>query len=169
METLNKIEGVKAVENLSLCTESGAAIIADAIKKYNLKRVIVAACTPRTHLPVFQAVLRDANLPPRMLEFVNIREHCSFVHMQAKDKATQKALRLIEAGLQRVKLLEEVPTKAVDVTPRALVIGGGIGGLSAAVELGEQGYEVVVVEKNPTIGGRMAQLDRTFPTDDCSI
>ena len=144
-------------------------MIAEAIKKYDLKRIIVAACTPRTHEPVFHAVLRDAGLPPRMLEFVNIREHCSFVHMKAKDRATQKAFKLINASLERARLLETVPTKTVEITPRALVVGGGIGGLSAAVELGNQGYDVILVENKTTIGGRMAQLDRTFPTDDCSI
>jgi len=110
-------------------------------------------------------------LPPRYLEFVNIREHCSFVHQapEVREKATKKAIELIRAGIARSKLLEDVPTKTVPVTPVALVVGGGIAGLSAAVDLGEAGYKVYLVEKNTTIGGRMSQLDRTFPTDDCSI
>ncbi len=103
------------------------------------------------------------------MEFVNIREHCSFVHQQDRENADQKAIQLIRAGIARARLLEPVPTKTVPVTPEALVIGGGIAGLSAAIDLGDAGYKVHLIEKNTTIGGRMSQLDRTFPTDDCSI
>jgi len=103
------------------------------------------------------------------LEFVNIREHCSFVHQGERGKALLKSIELIKAGIARSRLLEDVPTKTVPVNPVALVVGGGIAGLSAAIDLGEAGYKVFLVEKNPTIGGRMSQLDRTFPTDDCSI
>jgi len=110
-------------------------------------------------------------IPPRYLEFVNIREHCSFVHQapEVRGKANEKAIEMIRAGIARSRLLEDVPTKTVPVTPVALVVGGGIAGLSAAVDLGDAGYEVYLVEKETTIGGRMSQLDRTFPTDDCSI
>jgi heterodisulfide reductase subunit A len=102
---------------------------------------------------------------------VNIREHCSFVHQapDVREKAYQKAIELIKAGVARAKLLEDVPTKTVPVKPVALVIGGGISGLNTAIDLGDAGYKVYLVEKNTTIGGRMSQLDRTFPTDDCSI
>ena len=136
-----------------------------------LSRILVAACTPKTHQPVFHAILAEAGLPPRYLEFVNIREHCSFVHQapEVRAKATAKAIELIRAGIARAKLLEDIPTKVVPVTPVALVVGGGIAGLSASIDLGDAGYKVYLVEKNPTIGGRMSQLDRTFPTDDCSI
>ncbi len=113
--------------------------------------------------------MTEAGLPPRYLEFVNIREHCSFVHQQDRDNADIKAIELIKAGIARVVLLEDVPTKKVPVTPTALVVGGGIAGLSTAIDLGDAGYQVHLVEKETTIGGRMAQLDRTFPTDDCSI
>ncbi len=110
-------------------------------------------------------------MPQRYLEFVNIREHCSFVHQapEVRSRATDKAIELIRAGIARAKLLEDVPTMTVPVTPSALVIGGGIAGLSAAVDLGDAGYKVYLIEKNTTIGGRMSQLDRTFPTDDCAI
>jgi heterodisulfide reductase subunit A len=86
-----------------------------------------------------------------------------------RERATTKAIELIKAGIARAKLLEDVPTKTVPVEPSALVVGGGIAGLSAAIDLGDAGYKVYLVEKNTTIGGRMSQLDRTFPTDDCSI
>ncbi len=113
--------------------------------------------------------MEEAGLPPRYLEFTNIREHCSFVHQQDRDNADKKAIELIKAGIARVVLLEDVPTKTVPVNPVALVIGGGIAGLSTAIDLGEAGYKVHLIEKETTIGGRMSQLDRTFPTDDCSI
>ena len=91
------------------------------------------------------------------------------MHQQERENADQKAIELIKAGIARARLLEPVPTKTVPVVPEALVIGGGIAGLSAAIDLGDAGYKVHLVEKNTTIGGRMSQLDRTFPTDDCSI
>jgi heterodisulfide reductase subunit A len=110
-------------------------------------------------------------VPQRYLEFTNIREHCSYVHQaeDVRDKATLKAIELIKAGISRAQLLEDIPTKTVPIKPTSLVIGGGIAGLSAAIDLGDAGYNVYLVEKKTTIGGRMSQLDRTFPTDDCSI
>jgi heterodisulfide reductase subunit A len=152
-----------------MCTEGGSSYIKEKIIEQKLDRIIVTACTPKTHQPVFHAILKEAGLPPRYLEFVNIREHCSFVHQQEREKATQKAIELIRAGIARAKLLEDVPTMTVPVKPVALVVGGGIAGLSSAIDLGNAGYKVYLVEKKTTIGGRMSQLDRTFPTDDCSI
>jgi heterodisulfide reductase subunit A len=154
-----------------MCTEGGSSYIKEQLEESKIERIVVAACTPRTHQPVFHAILAEAGLPPRYLEFVNIREHCSFVHQapEVREKAIQKAIELIKAGIARARLLEDVPIKVVPVKPVALVVGGGIAGLSAAVDLGDAGYKVFLVEKNTTIGGRMSQLDRTFPTDDCSI
>lgn len=169
VEEINKLEGVKAFEYLSMCTEGGSTYIKEQIKEAKLDRIVVAACTPKTHQPVFHAILKEAGLPPRYFEFVNIREHCSFVHQQEREKALKKAIELIRAGIARARLLEDVPTKTVPVKPVALVVGGGISGLSAATDLGDAGFKVYLVEKNTTIGGRMSQLDRTFPTDDCSI
>jgi heterodisulfide reductase subunit A len=168
---LNKLEGVKAFEYLSMCTEGGSSYIKEQIVEFKLERIVVAACSPRTHEPVFHAILSEAGLPPRYLEFVNIREHCSFVHqaLEVREKAILKSIDLIRAGVARARLLEDVATKTVPVKPTALVVGGGIAGLSAAVDLGDAGFKVYLVEKNTTIGGRMSQLDRTFPTDDCSI
>lgn len=162
---------IKAYEYLSMCTEGGSTFIKEKIEEFNLERIVVAACTPKTHQPVFHAILSEAGLPPRYLEFVNIREHVSFVHQapEVREKANQKAIETIKAGIARAKLLEDVPTKTVPVVKEALVIGGGIAGLSTAIDLGDAGFKVHLVEKNTTIGGRMSQLDRTFPTDDCSI
>ena len=154
-----------------MCTEGGSSYIKEQIVEFKLERIVVAACSPRTHEPVFHAILSEAGLPPRYLEFVNIREHCSFVHqaLEVREKAILKSIDLIRAGVARARLLEDVATKTVPVKPTALVIGGGIAGLSTAVDLGDAGFKVYLVEKNTTIGGRMSQLDRTFPTDDCSI
>ena len=108
-------------------------------------------------------------MSPSYLEFVNVREHVASVHMEEPEDALQKAKDLVRAGVARAAKLEDVPRKVVSVKPTALVIGGGIGGLSAALNLGDEGFQVYLVEKAPSIGGHMAGLDRTYPTDDCSI
>ncbi len=118
---------------------------------------------------MFQSVLTAAELPKRMLEFVNLREQDAFVHMHEKEAATEKAKSLIASAVERTKMLEEIPTEIVDVTRKALVIGGGVAGLQAALDIAKLDYDVTLVEKSPTTGGKMAKLDRTFPTDDCSI
>ena len=154
-----------------MCTSGGSEYIKGQIEERNFDRIVIAACTPLTHEPVFHAILKEAGLPQRYLEFTNIREHCSYVHQDPKirNKALYKAIELIRAGISRSRLLEDIPVKVVSIKPVALVIGGGIAGLSAAIDLGDGGYKVYLVEKNTTTGGRMSQLDRTFPTDDCSI
>lgn len=108
-------------------------------------------------------------MDPSYLEFVNVREQVSFVHMQEPELAQKKAEELLAAGVARASFHEIIPTKKFPVTNKTLVIGGGVGGCQAALDLAKQGYEVFLVEKEPTIGGKMAMLDRTFPTDDCSI
>lgn len=163
------MSNIWAYEYLSMCTEGGSAYLKEQHEEIHFDRVVVAACSPKTHQPVFHAILEELGIPPRYLEFVNIREHCSFVHQQRKEEATEKAIELIKAGIARSRLLENVATKTVPVRPVALVVGGGIAGLSAAIDVADAGNKVYLVEKNTTIGGRMSQLDRTFPTDDCSI
>ena len=109
------------------------------------------------------------DVDPSYLEFVNIREHASFVHRNDKPGAQEVAEDAIKSAVARAAVLEKILVKEVDITKKALVIGGGVAGLSAAIDLADQGFEVHLVEISPTIGGKMAQLDRTFPTDDCSI
>ena len=135
----------------------------------NANRLVVASCTPKTHEPVFKSVLESMNVDSSFLEFVNIREHASFVHRQNKPGAQKVAEDAVKSAVARAAVLEQILVKEVDITKKSLVIGGGVSGLIAAIDLAEQGFEVHLVEKNPTIGGKMAMLDRTFPTDDCSI
>lgn len=158
-----------ATDNISFCTTAGADVIKAGIEEHNINRVVVSACTPKTHEPVFQAVLKDAGLRPSYLEFCNIREHVSFVHMKEKEKAQKKAEELISAAVARAVFVEDIPEKTFPVEKKTMVIGGGVGGCQASLDLAKQGYDVYLVEKQPTIGGKMAMLDRTYPTDDCSI
>ncbi len=135
----------------------------------NANRLVVVACTPRTHEPVFKSVLESMNIDSSYLEFANIREHSSFVHKQDKRGAQMVAEDAIRSAVARATVLEKILIKEVDITKKALIIGGGVAGLSAGIDLAEEGFEVYLVETRPTIGGKMAKLDRTFPTDDCSI
>ena len=135
----------------------------------NANRLVVVSCTPKTHEPVFKSVLESMDLDSSYLEFVNIREHSSFVHRNDKEGAQRTAEDVVKSGVARATVLEKILVKEVDITKKALIIGGGVAGLSAGIDLAEEGFEVYLVEKNPTIGGKMAMLDRTFPTDDCSI
>ncbi|TFF85479.1 MAG: CoB--CoM heterodisulfide reductase iron-sulfur subunit A family protein [Promethearchaeota archaeon] len=118
---------------------------------------------------MFQSVLDAIDIDPSYLEFVNIREHSSFVHRNDREGAQNVAEDEIKSAVARAALLEKIEIKEVDIEKRVLIIGAGVAGLTAAIDLAEEGYEVHLVEKKPTIGGKMAQLDRTFPTDDCSI
>ncbi len=165
-ETL-KVEVVE--KNLSLCTSVGADLIRGKIAEFDLNRIIVVACTPKTHERVFLRVLQEAGVNRGYLEFVNVREQVTFVHRDEKDQAMENAKDLIRAAVERAKALEEVAVQRVKVTPSALVIGGGVSGLTAALDLANEGFMVYLVEKKATIGGYMAKMDRTFPTDDCSI
>jgi heterodisulfide reductase subunit A len=135
----------------------------------NANRLVVASCTPITHEPVFKSVLESMGVDSSYLEFVNIREHASLVHRQDKEGAQRTAEDAIRSGVARAAVLEKILVKEVDITKKALIIGGGVAGLVAGIDLAEEGFEVHLVEKSPTIGGKMAMLDRTFPTDDCSI
>jgi heterodisulfide reductase subunit A len=152
-----------------LCTEPGAEFIKEKMIESNANRLVVASCTPITHEPVFKSVLEAMGTDPSYLEFVNIREHSSFVHRKDKPGAQRTAEDAIRSGVARASVLEKILVKEVDITKKALVIGGGVAGLTAAIDLADEGFEIHLVEKKPTIGGKMAMLDRTFPTDDCSI
>lgn len=151
------------------CSDPGQNIIKNDIIELNLNRIVVAACTPKIHESTYKAVLMEAGISPYYLQMVNLREQCSFVHSDNILYATNKAKRLIRAGINRARELEVIPSKEIRVEKSALVIGAGIAGMNAALDLADQEIKVYLVEKEPTIGGKMAQLDRIFPTDDCAI
>ncbi len=150
-----------------MCSDPGQRLIVDAIKEHDLSAVVVAACSPRMHEPTYRATVEKEGFNPYMLEMANIREHCSWVHTNRHD-ATEKARDLIRLLVEKVKRNVPLDRIKVPVTQRALVIGAGIAGIQAALNISAAGYEVVLVERQPSIGGYMAMLDETFPTLDCS-
>jgi heterodisulfide reductase subunit A len=152
-----------------MCSDPGQVLIGKDIKEHNLNRIIVAACSPRMHEPTFRKVLEESGLNEGFLEMVNIREQCSWVHLNEPEKATKKAKDLIRMAVARTRLLTALEKKEVKTKKSVLVIGGGISGINAALDLAEIGFKVYLVEKEQSIGGHMAQLDKTFPTMDCSI
>lgn len=151
-----------------MCSEPGQDKIIKAIKDDHLDRIVVASCSPRLHEATFRKVLERAGLNPYMLEMANIREHCSWVHASDKEAATQKAIALIKRAVAKVSQLEPLFASHIPVTKRTLVVGGGIAGMQAALDIADAGQEVLLLEREPTIGGKMAMLDKTFPTLDCS-
>jgi len=130
---------------------------------------VVASCSPRLHEPTFRQMLQTAGLNPYLMEMANLREQCSWVHMDEPDAATVKAIDLVKMAVSRVRLLQPLKEEILPLTKRTLVIGGGIAGIQAALDLADNDFDVVLVEKRPSVGGIMAQLDKTFPTMDCSI
>ena len=151
------------------CSEPGQKEIKNDILENKLDRVVVASCSPRLHEPTFRQMLQSVGLNPYLLEMTNLREQCSWVHMKETEAATQKAIDLVKMSVSRVRLLQPLDEETLPLTKKALIIGGGIAGIQAALELADNNYDVVLVEKSPSIGGMMARLDKTFPTMDCSI
>ncbi len=151
------------------CSDQGQELIKSDIKEHALNRVVVASCSPRLHEPTFRRACEEAGLNKYLFEMANIREQCSWVHLHEKAAATEKAKDLVKAAVAKVSLLEPAVETEVPIARKALVVGGGVAGIQAALDLADTGYEVFLVEKEPSIGGRMAQIDKTFPTMDCSI
>jgi heterodisulfide reductase subunit A len=166
-ETLPDV--VCAVRNKYTCADPGQNEIKDAIRQHDLNRVVVASCSPRQHEPTFRQCVMEVGLNPYLVEMANLREHCSWVHPNDWENATAKAKDLVASAVARARYLQAQEEMTVPVSQRALVIGGGIAGIEAALELAEQGHKVTLVEKEASIGGIMAQLDKTYPTMDCSI
>ncbi len=150
-----------------MCSDPGQDLIKNDIKEQGLNRVVVASCSPRLHEATFRRALASAGLNPYLFEMANIREQCAWVH-QDKGKATEKAKALVSAAVRRVAFHEALETKKVPVNPCTLVVGAGIAGIQAALEIADSGRKVYLVEREPSIGGNMARLDKTFPTLDCS-
>jgi heterodisulfide reductase subunit A len=160
---------VHATDTLYACADSGQRLIKDDIKKHNLNRVVVSACSVRMHEPTFRAAVSEAGLNPFLMEMANIREQCTWAHGHDREGALEKAKDLTASAIAKTQFLTELDMIEVPVTQKAMVIGGGVAGISASLDLAEQGIETILVEKEPTIGGVMAQLNKTFPTMDCSI
>jgi heterodisulfide reductase subunit A len=150
-----------------MCSDPGQDLIKNDIREMGLNRVVVASCSPRLHEPTFRRTLASADLNPYLFEMANIREQCAWVH-QDRAKATEKAKALVTAAVRRVFCHEPLERKEVAVNPCTLVVGAGIAGIQAALEIADSGQKVYLVEREPSIGGNMARLDKTFPTLDCS-
>jgi len=169
-EFASKLPGVvRAIDPPYACADSGQNIIKEDIQKYNLNRVVVSACSVRMHEPTFRAAVAEVGLNPFLMEMANIREQCTWAHGHDPEGALAKAKDLTAAAVAKARFLTPLDMITVPVTKRAMVIGGGVAGISAALDLGDHGIETVLVEKEQTIGGTMAQLNKTFPTMDCSI
>jgi len=169
VEEAKKIREVKfATDYKYMCSDPGQQMIRDAIVQHRLTSIVVAACSPRMHEKTFRKALSDAGMNPYMLEVANIREHSSWVHQKDKKAATEKAGDLVRMAVAKSIANEQLHEISVPVTKRALVIGGGIAGIQAALDIADARIPVTLVERSPSIGGRMAQLDETFPTLDCS-
>ena len=160
---------VFAVHNRYTCADPGQEEIRKAIKEHKLNRVVVAACSPRLHEPTFRRCIAEAGLNPYVFEMANIREFSSWCHPSTPKEATDKAKEIVKIAVAKARLLQELKTIEVPVTNKALILGGGIAGISAALDLAGMGFKVYLVERGESIGGHMAQLDKTFPTLDCSI
>ena len=150
-----------------MCSENGQALIRNAIKEHGLTGVVICSCSPRMHEATFRKTATLAGINPYMVEIANIREQCSWIHKDMPE-GTEKAIILARAAIAKVNLNAPLTAGTSPVTKRALVIGGGIAGIQTALDVADAGFEVDIVEKEPTIGGRMAQLDKTFPTLDCA-
>ena len=160
---------VLAQDNRYTCSDQGQAGIQKDIKEKKLNRVVVASCSPRLHEPTFRKTCEDAGLNKYLFEMANIREHCSWVHLYDRKAGTEKAKDLVKMAVAKATLLQPAEEIEVPITRKVLVIGGGVAGIQAALDLADTGYKVYLIEKEPSIGGMMARIDKTFPTMDCSI
>ena len=160
---------VAVVPNRYTCADPGQNEMKRAIAEHRLNRVVVASCSPKIHEPTFRTCVEEAGLNPYLMEMANIREHCSWVHMKDGEAATKKAMDLVASAVSRASRLVAQDEKVYPVTDAVLVVGGGVAGIQSALELADGGHQVYLVEKEPSIGGIMSALDKTYPTMDCSI
>jgi heterodisulfide reductase subunit A len=155
-----------AEANLYTCSQDAQKLIAEKIKQHNLNRVVVASCTPRTHEPLFRETVQEAGLSPYLFEMANIRDQCSWVHMHEHKKATEKAKDLVASMVAKARLLKSLKKPTINVTPVGLVIGGGVAGMTAALELAKQGFEIHLVEKENELGGHLRKIHYLLEKDD---
>lgn len=150
-----------------MCSDPGQDLIKQDIKNLGINRVVVSACSPLMHELTFRLAAESAGLNRYLVQIANIREHCSWIH-DDREQATEKACALVNAAVKRVALHEPLEITKSKINKNTLIVGGGIAGIQAALEIANAGYHVYLVEKEPTIGGRMGQFDKTFPTLDCA-
>jgi heterodisulfide reductase subunit A len=168
-ESISKLPNVEIVDDYKyVCSKPGQQILKDHIKTHRLDGVVIAACSPRMHEPTFRQLMREAGINPYLLEIANIREHDSWIHSNDPEAATQKAIDLVRMAIARARLLQPLEEPEVTIKKSTLIVGAGIAGISAALDLANAGFKVYMVEKEPSIGGKMARWDKTFPTLDCS-
>jgi len=169
-EKMGKLDDVAhSTEYIYMCSEPGQQLIREAIKEKGLEGIVVACCSPSMHENTFRKAVKSQGMNPYCCEIANIREQCSWVHQREKEKATQKAEEIISATLEKVRKNEHLEAISVAINRRALVIGGGIAGITAALDLADGGYEVVFIEREAALGGHMAQLSKTFPELDPAL
>ncbi len=168
-ESLKGVPNVEVVEDYKyVCSKPGQQILKDAIAKNRLNGIVIASCSPRMHEPTFRQTLREVGMNPFLLEIANIREHVSWIHSDNPEAATKKAIDLVKMAVARARLLVALDEPEVKIRKSTLVVGGGIAGISASLDLADAGFKVYLVEKEPSIGGKMSRWDKTFPTLDCS-
>ncbi|MDK2820408.1 MAG: hypothetical protein PWP31_373 [Clostridia bacterium] len=168
-ETAKSFPGVVyATDYQYMCSDPGQELIRKAVKEHRLDRVVVASCSPRLHEPTFRKTVASVGINPYLFEMANIREQCAWVHSKDKEGATIKAIDLVRTAVAKVGKNVPLFASTISVTKKALVIGAGIAGMQAAIDIADAGYKVVLVDREPTIGGNMVKLDKTFPTLDCS-
>ncbi len=160
---------VVAVRNKYTCADPGQQQIQRTIREHNLNRVVVASCSPSSYEPIFRQCIEGAGLNRYLLEMANIREHCSWVTPNDREAATRKAKDIVNVAVARSRWLYPQEEEQISVTDAALVIGGGVAGMQTALDLADAGHQVYLVEKKPSIGGIMAQLDKVYPDIECSI
>ncbi len=160
-------QGHEVEDHLFLCSQAGQDLIKKTVREKGLDRIVIASCSPKHHGGIFKDCVGEV-INPYMWEMANIREQCAWTTLD-KDKATQKAKALITGAIQRVQHHSPIGSIDVPVLKRIAVIGAGIAGMHASLELADKGFEVILVEKEPNLGGNMVRLDRTFPTDDCAM
>lgn len=159
-----RLPGVAVARHYTyMCSDPGQELIKEDIAKLSLNRVVVASCSPRMHEPTFRAVLDEAGLNPYCLEMANIREQCSWVHLEGI-KTTQKAMQLVESAVAKAIRLEPLVVRQASVLPSAVIIGGGMAGMQAALDIAEAGFQAILIERTTTLGGHAAQIQHTFPT-----
>ena len=160
---------VVAVRSKYTCADPGQQQIQRTIREHSLNRVVVASCSPASYEPIFRQCIEGAGLNRYLLEMANVREHCSWVTPNDREAATRKAKDIVNVAVARSRWLYPQEEEQISVTDAALVIGGGVAGMQAALDLADAGHQVYLVEKKPSIGGIMAQLDKVYPDIECSI